>query len=73
MARVFGDDRVEIRADGSRVLTCSHSKGWHARIAGSQTRAEHPGTAVRWEDTIYEVIEADPLFDRLPVRAGRVG
>lgn len=64
MTRAFGDDQVETRADGSRVLICSQPKGWHARSDGSQTRAEHPGTAVRWDDAMFEVVEATPLFER---------
>jgi hypothetical protein len=64
MTRTFGDDRLELRADGTRALTCPEPKGWHARRPGNQTRAEHPGTAVRWEDALFEVIEATPLFER---------
>ena len=62
--RAFGEDRLEVRADGSRLLTCPVAKEWQPRTGGGQTRAEHPGTAVRWEDQIFEVVEASPLFDR---------
>jgi hypothetical protein len=64
MPRAFGDDRLEICADGARTLTCSVAKGWHARVGGTQSRSEHPGTAVRWEDGIFEVVEMQPLFER---------
>ena len=64
MPRAFGDDRLEISADGARVLTCSAAKDWHGRAAGSRTRSEHPGSAVRWDDAIFEVVDAQPLFER---------
>ena len=50
-------------ADGSVHLTCPAPKEWRARRAGSQTRAPHPGTAVRWQERLWEVVEALPLAD----------
>jgi hypothetical protein len=32
-----------------------------ARQGGSQTRSEHPGTAVDWQDEVYEVIAVEAL------------
>ena len=61
--RTFGSDRVEAAAGGSRVLFCAVSKGWLPRKPGTQTSAEHPGTAVRWEDEIFEVVEASGSAD----------
>jgi hypothetical protein len=58
---VFGSDSAVRLADGSVVLTCLVSKEWVARTAGGQTRAAHPGSAVRWQEEIWEVLEAHPL------------
>lgn len=41
----------------------SHSKGWQARRGSSQTRSEHPGSAIRWGEQILEVVAADPQAD----------
>ena len=57
----FGSDRAEPLPDGSIALTCDVSKGWTCRRAGAQTSAEHPGTAVRWNEGIFEVLEAAAL------------
>lgn len=64
----FGTDRAEALPDGSIALTCETRKSWTDRRSGTQIRAEHPGTAVRWGDEIFEVIEAIPL----PLPAGGV-
>ena len=57
---MFGGDSTVRLADGSLILTCPASKEWVARTTGAQTRAAHPGTAVRWQDEIWEVVEAHP-------------
>ncbi|MEP6769235.1 MAG: hypothetical protein ABJC61_11235 [Acidobacteriota bacterium] len=57
----FGTDVAELLPDGSVALTCAVSKGWAGRGTRTATRAEHPGTAVRWHEAIYEVIDASPL------------
>jgi hypothetical protein len=59
--RAFGEDHLESRPGGFFVLTCPLSKGWSARTKKAQTVAEHPGTAVNWQEEIYEIIEALPL------------
>jgi len=59
----YGLDRVVRLADGAYLLVSSVSKGWEARRGGSQTRAQHPGAAVRWGDRIFEVAAADPQAD----------
>src|SRR5450432_2922111 len=56
-----GTDRMERAAGGVLVLTCARSKSWSPRQAGGQTRAEHPGTAVRWGEALFEVLAAEPL------------
>jgi len=43
------------------LLECAQGKGWHARQHGSQTRAEHPGTAVQWDGQVYEVFAVEAL------------
>ncbi len=57
----FGSDVAEPFPDGSIALTCPVSKGWTGQARGSQTRAEHPGTAVRWHGAVYEVVESSAL------------
>src|SRR5712692_180778 len=56
----FGHDTVLPQKDGSFLLDCPMPKGWIGRKTGTQTSAEHPGTAVRWEEQIFEVVEAAP-------------
>jgi len=53
----FGSDRVEEGPAGSLLLSCPIAKGWVARASGTTTRAEHPGTAVRWDAELFEVVE----------------
>ncbi len=59
----FGTDRVEAGSDGSVFLSCAVGKGWIARQSRTATRAEHPGTAVRWEAEIFEVVEVQDTDD----------
>jgi hypothetical protein len=60
----FGTDRLESGADGRVVLVCSTSKGWRPRASGvAWRRAEHPGTAVKWDGEIFEVVTAEPVAD----------
>ena len=52
--RPHGSDRV--RADGDAfLLACRIPKGWTARDG------RHPGTAVCWDDTYFEVADITPL------------
>jgi hypothetical protein len=62
-------------------LTCPAPKGWIPRRGRDHTSSEYPGTAVRWEEGLYEVVEAlsqadgtvryrlEPWADRHIVRA----
>jgi hypothetical protein len=59
----FGADRVEPGPGESRVLLCPVAKGWIPREPATQTSAEHPGTAVRWDQEIFEVVTASPTED----------
>jgi hypothetical protein len=61
--RTFGSDRAETDAGGSRLLFCGVAKGWLPRKPGTQTSAEHPGSAVRWEAEIFEVVEVAASAD----------
>src|SRR5438552_2166413 len=53
-----GTDRVEAAPDGAVWLICAQSKGWTARRGTAHSTAEYPGTAVRWETELFEVVEA---------------
>jgi hypothetical protein len=56
--RPYGTDRLR-PAEGERVIIASRlSKGWVARVGKTLTSAEFPGTAVRWEEQYYEVVDA---------------
>ena len=46
--------------DGAIDLACAVGKGWTVRRAGTRTRPEHPGTAVRWGGILLEVIAETP-------------
>jgi hypothetical protein len=59
----FGADRMELEADGVCRLFCSASKGWSGRLPRTALAPEFPGTAVRWEDELFEVREALPQAD----------
>jgi hypothetical protein len=56
--RPFGSDRVERAPEGAYLLICSISKGWSPRRRKTLTSPEYPGTAVRWEGDLFEVVEA---------------
>ena len=55
--RPFGNDRVETGPEGIWIV-CRAPKGWHPRRGRSDTSSEFPGTAVRWEAELFEVVEA---------------
>ncbi len=63
MLRAHGGDRLEQKPDGTFFLFSPVSKGWIGRKPGTRTSAEHPGTAVDWENEVFEVREAAPLAD----------
>ena len=56
--RPFGSDRVEPSSDGGVWLICRESTGWLPRRGRAHTAGEFPGTAVRWESDVFEVVEA---------------
>lgn len=56
--RAFGSDRL--KTSGKQlIIHCPRAKGWVARIPKSYTNPEHPGTAVLWEESYFEVIVED--------------
>jgi hypothetical protein len=63
LPRALGDDRIEDASETEILLVCPISKGWGGRTARTAMRAAHPGTAVGWEDRIYEVLAAEPRSD----------
>jgi hypothetical protein len=61
MPRAVGRDRLGVEAAGRLLLDCDVSKGWRGRSPATPTSAEHPGSAVRWEEQFFEVLEVCPL------------
>ena len=61
MPRPVGTDRLDVTEDGKLVLHGEASKGWRGRTPAARTSLEHPGTAVRWEDELWEVVLAVEL------------
>lgn len=60
--QTYGGDRFEVGEGTSVRLTSTGSKGWRGRSTPTASRqAPHPGTAVSWEGTLYEVMDVKPL------------
>src|SRR6267378_2805299 len=57
--RPFGYDRVRSGHGDQWILVARRSKGWLPRVPKTLTSAEHPGTAILWEDRFFEVVTAD--------------
>jgi hypothetical protein len=53
-----GTDRTEAGEDGAIWIICSSPKGWVPRRGRAHTSSEYPGTAVRWETDLFEVVDA---------------
>jgi hypothetical protein len=60
MPRPLGRDRIEPSTDGTVVLLSLRPKGWSGRQEVSPRAPVLPGTAVRWEDELYEVLSVVP-------------
>lgn len=60
MHRPVLTDRLEAGPAGRVVLLSATTKGWRARKPATRNSAEIPGTAVRWEEGLFEVVEAVP-------------
>lgn len=61
MPRPVGTDHLDVAPEGRLVLHAVHSKGWRGRGTATQTAAAHPGTAIHWEDELWEVVSAHDL------------
>jgi hypothetical protein len=59
MPRAYGRDRVESLDGGRLRITSPAPKGWRAQRPATRTTAEFPGTAVAWDDAIYEVVSSE--------------
>jgi hypothetical protein len=59
----FGTDRLETGPGGSFRLLCRASKGWRPRTSATRRRAEHPGTAIEWQQEIFEVVAVEPVAE----------
>lgn len=60
LPRAHGSDRV--RRDGeAMLLDCLHPKGWVERQPAPRGPRHHPGTAVNWDGTLWEVVSWEPL------------
>ena len=57
--RPFGTDRVRQARPDQWILFAHRSKGWLPRVPKTPTSAEHPGTAILWEERFFEVVAAD--------------
>ncbi|MFI5181178.1 MAG: hypothetical protein ACHQPI_07290 [Thermoanaerobaculia bacterium] len=58
MPRPFGTDHLDVAPEGRLVLHAVHSKGWRGRGTATQTAPAHPGTAIHWEEELWEVVSA---------------
>jgi hypothetical protein len=58
MPHPFGTDRAETLSDGRIRLRCRQAKAWTPRKPPERGMTLHPGTAVRWEDELWEVVAA---------------
>ena len=58
MPRPFGPDRIETTSSGHLRLTCPRPKEWVARRPAGPGNVLHPGTAVHWEEELWEVVAA---------------
>jgi hypothetical protein len=56
----YGSDRVRVAGD-KIILFSRIAKGWQPRSPRTNTRSEHPGTAVLWDEQYYEVVSADVM------------
>ena len=63
MPRAHGTDRLEPAPAGRVGLACSQPKAWVSRRPAAAQAPVHPGTAVRWEDELWEVVAAEARPD----------
>ncbi len=58
--RPTGRDRLEPTTDGTVVLLSLRPKGWSGREEGGPRAPLRPGTAVRWDGDLWEVLRVEP-------------
>lgn len=51
----FGTDRVRVAREGFYVFSL-YDKGWQARSAPVRSGRQHPGTAIEWDGSLWEVV-----------------
>ncbi|MCK6684064.1 MAG: hypothetical protein L6R30_16805 [Thermoanaerobaculia bacterium] len=61
MPQAYGDDRLLPASAGQVLLFSPEAKEWRPRKPATELSSEHPGTAVIWEDDIWEVLEVDEM------------
>jgi len=59
MPKACDTDRLEPGPPGRLRLSCDRPKTWVARRPASPGNPVHPGTAVRWEEELWEVVVAE--------------
>lgn len=60
MPRPLGRDRLEPTTDGTVVLLSLRPTGWSGREEGGPRAPVRPGTTVRWEGELWEVLRVEP-------------
>ena len=60
MPRPLGRDRLEPTTDGTVALLSLRPKGWSGREEGGPRAPVRPGTTVRWEGELWEVLRTEP-------------
>ncbi len=60
MPRPLGRDRLEPTSDETIVLLSLHPKPWAGREEVSPRAPALPGTAVRWDGALFEVLSVEP-------------
>jgi hypothetical protein len=60
--RAYGSDRVAAgEEEGTYLISARLPKRWTARVPKALNRREFPGTAVLWDEELFEVIAVEPL------------
>jgi hypothetical protein len=73
MPRAYGSDLLSLGPEGRLVLACRVPKGWIARREATLTSPQHPGTAVYWDETWYEVVDIETIDAGADRSRGRFG
>lgn len=57
----YGGDRIAGAPDGTFAISCRVGKGWVARHPEQGLRKPFPGTCVRWDGVLFEVLSSEEL------------